>query len=386
MAHSPVFKVLLAALIASLAAGLLAETPADYANLPGHKAMAAVPGYTASIYGIGHSRPTDIDAANWALQQCQRKLAQQTGLTLAPGQTCEVLNLNEERITTGADIRAQVPDSPHPLYLWRYTSDTATVYLAGSIHILKPTLYPLAPQLEKAFEQSALLVVEVDTEKYPLQEMQRKMMDVALLENGQTLKQVLPKGLLNRLNESLASYGINSQQVAQFKPAMVMNQLVVLRLQALGYLPEYGLEQHFRAKLDNRQVLELESFDGQLDLLFNQPVEVQIQLLADTLDLEHEIEPILAEMLAAWLAGNDDDLLMLIQQQSGNSELSQAFNKRLLDDRNVGMAKTIGRYLDTTGTYFVLVGAAHFIGKSGIVSLLEQQGITGQRVMSNDKI
>ena len=126
MARGPVFKSLLVTLIASLAAGLLAETPADYANLPGHKAMAAVPGYTASIYGIGHSRPTDIDAANWALQQCQRKLARQTGLTLAPWQTCEVLNLNQERITTGAEIRALVPDSPHPLYLWRYTSDTAT--------------------------------------------------------------------------------------------------------------------------------------------------------------------------------------------------------------------------------------------------------------------
>ena len=151
-------------------------------------------------------------------------------------------------------------------------------------------------------------------------------------------------------------------------------------------MPEYGLEQHFKAKVDNKQVLELESFDMQLDLLFNQPLDLQIQLLADTLELEHEIEPILAEMLGAWLAGNDDDLLMLIQQQSGNSGLSQAFNKRLLDDRNVGMAKTIGRYLDTTGTYFVLVGAAHFIGKSGIVSLLEQQGITGQRVMSNEKI
>ncbi len=171
MAHRLVFKGLLVTLIASLAAGLLAETPADYANLPEHKAMAAVPGYTTSIYGIGHSRPTDIDAANWALQQCQRKLARQTGLTLAPWQTCEVLNLNQERITTGADIRARVPTSPHPLYLWRYTSDTATVYLAGSIHVLKSTLYPLAPQLEKAFEQADLLVVEVDTEKYSLQEM-----------------------------------------------------------------------------------------------------------------------------------------------------------------------------------------------------------------------
>ena len=379
-------KRLLILLFTLLAIPLIAETPADYASLPGRKAMAMVPGFTDSIYGIGHSQSTDIGAAASALQECQRKLAEHTEIGPTPAQTCEVVNLNQELITTGADIRAQIPDKPHPLYLWRYTSATATVYLAGSIHILKSTIYPLAPQLEKAFEQSDLLVLEVDTEKYSLSEMQRRMMEVSLLQDGQTLKKVLDPAVMDRLNESLARYGINTQQIAQFKPAMVMNQLVVLRLMTLGYLPEYGLEQHFRAKLNDKRILELESLDMQLDVLFNQPLDLQIQLLTDTLELEHEIEPVLADMVGAWLAGNDRGLLALILQQSGTSELSQAFSKRILDDRNVTMAKTIGQYLDTVGTYFVLAGVAHFIGESSIVSLLKQQGINGKRVMSDEQI
>ncbi|MCZ6619612.1 MAG: TraB/GumN family protein [Gammaproteobacteria bacterium] len=369
-----------------LTSEIAAQSPADYENLPGRKAMAAVPGHGNDIYGIGHSQPTDVAAANRALRECQRKLVRQTGVSLIPKQTCEVVHLNEERVTTGADIRARVPEGAHPLYLWRYTSASATVYLAGSIHVLKPTLYPLAPQLERAFEQSDLLVLEVDTEKYPLDEMQRKMMDAALLREGLTLKKVLSAALLKRLKKSLASHGIDLKQVAQFKPAMVMNQLVVLRLQALGYSSEYGLEQHFRSKLENRQILELESIDMQFDVLFNQPLDVQIRLLADTLEMEDEIEPLLTEILGAWLAGDDESLSTLILQQSGDSELAQAFNRRLLDDRNVGMAKTIRHYLDTPGRYFVLVGAAHFIGEAGIVNLLEQQGITGQRVMSDEQI
>ncbi|MCZ6855279.1 MAG: TraB/GumN family protein [Gammaproteobacteria bacterium] len=379
-------KRLLILLSMCLTNPLIAETPGDYETLAGRKAMASVPGFSDSIYGISHSQSSDVGAAATALQECQRKLAQLSEIETTPPRTCEVVNLNEELITTGASIRARIPDKPHPLYLWRYSSATATVYLAGSIHILKATIYPLAPQLEKAFELSDLLVLEVDTEKYSLTEMQRRMMNVALLQEGQTLKKVLDPALMHNLNESLASYGINAQQVAQFKPAMVMNQLVVLRLMTLGYLPEYGLEQHFRAKLANRQILELESIDMQLDVLFNQPLDLQIQLLADTLELEHEIEPVLAEMVGAWLAGNDANLLALIAQQSGTSELALAFSKRILDDRNITMAKTIGQYLDTVGTYFVLAGVAHFIGESSIVSLLEQQGITGKRVMSDEQI
>ena len=382
----PLARSVLVGYFVFLASGIAAQTAAEYENLPGRKAMAAVPGHGNDIYGIGHSQPTDVAAADRALRQCQRKLARQTGISLTPRQTCEVVHLNEERITTGVDIRAQVPEGAHPLYLWRYTSASATVYLAGSIHILKPTLYPLAPQFERAFEQSDLLVLEVDAEKYSLNEMQRKMMDAALLPEGLTLKKVLSAALLKRLNKSLASNGIDLKQVAQFKPAMVMNQLIVLRLQALGYLSEYGLEQHFRSKLGNRQVLELESIDMQFDVLFNQPLDVQIQLLTDTLEMEDETEPLLTEMLGAWLAGNDESLSTLILQQSGDSGLSQAFNRRLLDDRNVGMAKNISHYLNTPGRYFVLVGAAHFIGEAGIVSLLEQQGITGQRVMSDEQI
>ena len=150
------------------------------------------------------------------------------------------------------------------------------------------------------------------------------------------------------------------------------------------------------AKENERDEIQL-ARSGQLDAKQDGPKKLfaaidaylthkKIRCSERTLELEQEIEPLLTEMLVAWLAGNDEDLLNLIQQQSGDSELSLAFNKRLLDDRNVAMANTIERYLETAGTYFVLVGAAHFIGESGIVNLLHKRGITGQRVMSDQQI
>jgi hypothetical protein len=112
----------------------------------------------------------------------------------------------------------------------------------------------------------------------------------------------------------------------------------------------------------------------------------QIQLLADTLDQEYLIEPLLADLLTAWLSGNDAGFLELFEQQAGDSELAAAFNRQLLDERNVGMANKVRGYLDAQGTYFVLAGAAHFIGPAGIVALLSQQGIPGRRIMSNESV
>ena len=49
------------------------------------------------------------------------------------------------------------------------------------------------------------------------------------------------------------------------------------------------------------------------------------------------------------------------------------------------MTARIAALLRTPGTYFVLVGAAHLIGDSGIVSRLAGQGIEGRRIDSDDR-
>jgi uncharacterized protein YbaP (TraB family) len=213
--------------------------------------------------------------------------------------------------------------------------------------------------------------------------MQMKVMKAGLLPSGQTLRGVLAQPLHERLEARLQSYGIDIAAVQRMNPAMVMNQLVLLRLMALGYNAALGMEQHFTALLGDRQILELESVDQQLEMLFGQPIETQIQLLRDALDQELDVEPIMADMITAWLSGADQRFLDLFSEQAGDSELAKAFNKQLLDDRNQGMAQKVQSYLEATGTYFVLIGAAHFIGDNGIVAILGRQQIEGTRVMSD---
>lgn len=360
-------------------AGLL-EDP--YESLAASKALAVAPSRPDSVRAVTQGQPNDLAASIGARERCQA--------SAGTNEPCEIVRLNDEWITTGREIRSRVPEGPHPLFLWRYQRGDRTVYVAGSIHILKPSLYPLPAPLEAAFEQSDSLVLEVDLASLAPGELQQRSLAYALLPPPQTLRDVLPDDLYQRLGTHLAAYGSSPEVVANAKPAMVMNQIVVSRLLTLGYLPDSGLESYFLERRGQRLVLALETLDEQLDLLFNQPLPTQLELLTETLDMEAQIEPLLAGMLVAWLSGDQATFLEMFTAQSGDSAAAQAFSRQLLDERNHRMADGIRRFLEDPGgnahTYFVLVGAAHLVGDQGIVRLLARTGLHGEQIRSDTVI
>jgi len=353
-----------------------AATPDQYPSLPGAKAL-AISSDNDSIIGIAYGQSNDVAAATVALQRCDAQRPVDAGL-------CEIHKLNSETVTRGRDILAQVPSSPHPLYLWKYQGPKSTVFLAGSIHLLKPSLYPLPIQYEQAYADTDHLVLEVNTDAYSPQDIAQQTLQIARLPAGQQLTDVLPEPMYQRLRSHLDRYGLGGAAIDGLKPSLLMNQLVVARLLALGYLPEHGVEEHYLVQVGSREVMQLETLESQMKLLFEQPMPVQVQLLADTLELEMAIEPVLTGLLVAWLSGDDAALEKLFEAQTGDSDLVRQFNEQLLDQRNVKMVERIQQIITKgEGSYFVLIGAAHYLGENGIPALLSAQGIHGRRITSD---
>jgi hypothetical protein len=48
--------------------------------------------------------------------------------------------------------------------------------------------------------------------------------------------------------------------------------------------------------------------------------------------------------------------------------------RKLFDERNIKMTSKIQGYLNSGGTYFVIVGSGHLIGERGVVELLKAKG------------
>ncbi|MEM9620150.1 MAG: TraB/GumN family protein [Pseudomonadota bacterium] len=361
-----------------------AATAADsYAKLGSYKAQAAYGNNPGATY-TSADQPNRLAAAVNAQQACLQAHPQQS----PEAGFCELTYAGEADLTTTAEILQQLPDEPHPLFLWQYKAPGATVYLAGSIHILKPGLYPLPRQFQAAFDSADTLVLEVNLEALDAAELQTKTIQYGVLQHNTTLQQVLPAETYTALDNVSQEYGLPLAQLGNLKPALISQQLTVSALVAVGYDPRSGVDVFFsrQASETNKKIQQLETIDQQLDLLLNQPIDVQVQLMQDALAQMTDFESMTAGLISAWLSGNDQQFMQLFNAQSGSSPAAETFMRQLIDERNIAMAEKINNMLNTGGTYFVLVGAGHYIGDNSIIKLLQARGVEGKRVFSNQDI
>src|ERR1043165_5396494 len=74
---------------------------------------------------------------------------------------------------------------------WKVQGEKCSVYLLGSVHVLKAENYPLPAVFENAFSNASVVVLETDIGGMMKPETQMGLMTKALLPEGQSLKDLL---------------------------------------------------------------------------------------------------------------------------------------------------------------------------------------------------
>jgi uncharacterized protein YbaP (TraB family) len=261
--------------------------------------------------------------------------------------------------------------------MWQVRSETATVSLVGSIHVGKPEFFPLAEPFEKAFAAAPVLAVEVDmSDPVNLQKSAVLVMQKGILPGDTTLEDRLSPELWQRMEKYAAESGMPLAMYAKFTPGIVAMMMVLEEYKKVGFDPELGIDKHFldAAREQEKEIRELETIEAQLDLFFSIDDELDDILVEEFLDQMSEITAITEEMVALWKSGNVEGLDDFLQDQMGEDPAMADFYRTLLDDRNVKMADKIDEWLKADTDVFVVVGAGHFAGKMGILSLLEDKG------------
>ena len=85
-------------------------------------------------------------------------------------------------------LATAVPGTTHaePTHcLWRASNATNHVYLQGSVHLLKKSHYPLPDAIEKAYGESAVLVLEADLSAAQDPALQMAILRKGMLEGGE---------------------------------------------------------------------------------------------------------------------------------------------------------------------------------------------------------
>ena len=256
------------------------------------------------------------------------------------------------------------------LFMWRVKSTNSTVYLLGSLHVAKPSMYPLDPRIEKAFSSSDVLVVEADASPDKTLGLAMQMMARASYPPDDSLDKHISKEMFETIQTRMATNGIPPAMVKGLKPWFIAMTLTLGELSDLGVDPQLGIDLHFLQKAKGKPIVELEGMEAQFALLDGFTDKQQEDFLKFTLKDNENIAKSIDEMITAWSTGDAKKLDDLIMQSVKESPEMQSLYAKLFDDRNQKMAAKIEDMLKTGKTYFVVVGAGHLVGKTGLLQLL----------------
>jgi len=257
--------------------------------------------------------------------------------------------------------------------LWKVQGKSNVVYLMGSIHVLKAENYPLPAPLEAAFTNSQIAAFETDIAAMSDPQLAFKMMSKGRLPEGETLPQQLSPEIYSMFTNHLKETGLPAEMFEHFTPALAAMMIAVLELQKQGFDPEQGLDKHFfpLARKAGKQTVALETLDFQLALLTDFTKAEGEMLMKTTLKEMETMKTEFDDMLKAWQTGDADKLEKLLNEASKESP---AIYKRLLTDRNRSWIPKIEEFLRGDKNAIVIVGAAHLVGKEGVVELLKKKG------------
>jgi uncharacterized protein len=248
------------------------------------------------------------------------------------------------------------------------------LFIAGTVHMLPSSAFPLPAAFETAYQQSQLLVFEADIRQLETAAGMQLLMQHARYQDGNSLSQVLSTNSYQALVEQAAAFGLDVKALDSFKPDFVLISLMQLALKKAKLNGE-GVDKFYlhKAQQEQRNIAFLETIDHQLDLLFNVSAGNEDFFVEHSLNELQHIEVQLANIIKAWRQG-DLNLLANLAMEYADTPIGKQFYDRMLAQRNQDWLPQIQAMLATAEVEMVLVGALHLAGDNNILQLLQQQG------------
>ena len=90
---------------------------------------------------------------------------------------------------------ALADDGGHKLTLWEVAGEKNSVFLLGSIHLLRPEDYPLPSAIDTAYAEAEVLIMEVDMDDIDPIATQASFARYGLSQDGRTLRDLMGEAL-----------------------------------------------------------------------------------------------------------------------------------------------------------------------------------------------
>lgn len=274
---------------------------------------------------------------------------------------------------------ANADDAGHPVTLWEARGANNSVYLLGSIHLLRKADHPLPAVIERAYNDAEVLIMEIDMDDLDPLASQSALNAMGLIQGDTTLEDMMGEKMYQRALDAAAQIDIPLDMLARTEPWFAAMTVEMMALTRIGFDPGLGVEMHMSAKagVDGKPIEGLETFDEQLGFLDGLSLPAQRKMLLSTLEESAELVEMMDDLILAWRHGDVDFLeTEMLESLAEHKEL----NKVLVTDRNARWVSQIGKLLHDDDDYLVIVGALHLIGDDGVPNLLARKGVPIQQL------
>ncbi|GAA0388751.1 TraB/GumN family protein [Brevundimonas terrae] len=262
--------------------------------------------------------------------------------------------------------------------LWVLRDADSTVYLYGTIHLLRPGTAWGSDKVDAAFDSAPEIWVEIAN-----QDDQSVVMPV-IQQYG-----VAPSRPLSTLlkPEDFAAFdalaqasGASGAALDAYRPWLAAFMVSMNGPTQAGYRSEAGVDKTLmeRARASGKALRGFETADIQVRLIAGMGEEGQIAYLNHFVRNHDGIVANLDQTVAAWIKGDVAEVGRLSRYNTGDVH-TDVHNAALIV-RNADWTRQIEEMMAGSGTTFVAVGAAHLMDNDSVIDMLEAKGFTVERL------
>ena len=262
--------------------------------------------------------------------------------------------------------------------MWLVRDGDTEIALFGTVHALPKGEAWMTPALKARFDAADTLVLETVIPDDPFA-LAPLLAEIGLRPGLKPLTERVSAAVRPRLAPAAATAGLPLAALDRMETWLAAITLSEATLRSMGIVSDSGVEPALtaRARAAKKAIVGLETPEQQLRYLDSLPEADQAAMLEATLDDLKVARADTERLLGLWRAG---DVETIAQEFAREAKASPLLTKVLLTDRNARWADWISGVMKRPGKVFLAVGAGHFGGPDGLLTLLKARGLTVERV------
>ncbi|SEA67786.1 TraB/GumN family protein [Alkalimonas amylolytica] len=256
--------------------------------------------------------------------------------------------------------------------VWKVSKDQDYLYLAGTVAMLPEREFALPTAIETAYNKSNRLILAVQQLQSPDAQNTLALLQVLHYSQGQQLLPQLTAATRQQLQQHLLEVGVDLQQLNDYKPAMVMVQLLAIEKQRLQ-LSGFAVAEHVaaQARKEGRMIEHLESFEQQLQWLATLGQGHEEAFIRATLLQAERFAKDYHRQLDAWRSADLQQLTPVLQWLQQVDPITYQI---VFCSRQQQWVDQIEAFFGNGYRELVLLDVLHLAGEQGVLTQLQARG------------